>query len=345
MDRELPLVSVIVPVYNVEKYLRQCLDSLISQTLQNIEIICVNDASPDNSLAILKEYEAKDKRIVVVDLYENMRQGGARNRGIEYARANYIAFVDSDDWVSVDIYEKLFACALMNDADIVNCDYYEYRGEDNIKKYIKYKELTFNMLKEIANKEFILRLPSPCHNLYRKAIFSDNEIRFPEQIFWEDAAIMSLIFLLADKIVKVNEPLYYYRLNNDSTSRRKNNYRFFERLIGANLFFQNLKAFGFYKKYKEEIDYQYINLTYDAIIWGCLNDFRPIEKKRLEMAKIDIIKNIPDFRNNKYYKSRGFSAKKIIVNCITVNTKLGIVMYILYNLLHFFVRRMLRIKP
>ena len=103
MDRELPLVSVIVPVYNVEKYLRQCLDSLISQTLQNIEIICVNDASPDNSLAILKEYEAKDKRIVVVDLYENMRQGGARNRGIEYARANYIAFVDSDDWVSVDI--------------------------------------------------------------------------------------------------------------------------------------------------------------------------------------------------------------------------------------------------
>lgn len=64
--------------------------------------------------------------------------------------------MDSDDWVSVDIYEKLFACALMNDADIVNCDYYEYRGEDNIKKYIKYKELTFNMLKEIANKEFIL---------------------------------------------------------------------------------------------------------------------------------------------------------------------------------------------
>ena len=344
MKKELPLVSIIVPVYNVEKYLKQCLDSLISQTLRNIEIICVNDASPDNSLAILKEYEVQDERIIVIDLKENIRQGGARNRGIERARAKYIAFVDSDDWVVEDMYEKLYESAVNNDADIVNCDYYEYRGDSNIKRYIKYQSSIFSMPKEIANKYFILFFPAAWSNLYKKEVFIKDEIQFPENTFWEDAAIMPLTFLLADKIVKVSEALCYYRLNNYSTSRRKNDCRFFERLVGANLFLQNMKRFGFYETYKEEIEYQYINQAYDSIVWGCLNDFRPMEIERIETAKKDIKNNIPDFQNNQYYKAKQLTANYFVVKCITINTRLGIMIYKLYDLVYFIVKRKMKRK-
>lgn len=344
MKEELPLVSIIVPIYNVEKYLRQCLESLISQTLQNIEIICVNDASPDGSLTILREYEAKDERIIVIDLKKNVCLGGARNRGIYKARAEYITFVDSDDWVTKDMCEKLYESAMSNDADIVSCDYYEYRGESNIKRHIKYKSSIFGMAKEIANKYFILFLPASWHNLYKKDIFVKNGVFFPENTFWEDVAIMPLTFLLANKIVKVDEPLYYYRLNNYSISRRKNDCRFFERLVGANLFLQNMKRFGFYETYKEEIEYQYINQTYDSIIWGCLNDFRPMEIERLETAKKDIKNNMPDFKNNRYYKAKQLTANYFVVKCITINTRLGIMIYKLYDLVHFIVKRKMKRK-
>lgn len=337
MTEILPLVSIIVPVYNAEKYLKQCLDSLVSQTLQNIEIICVNDASLDDSLAILQEYESKDSRVIIINLNENLRQGGARNKGMEKARAKYIAFVDSDDWVTKDIYEKLYTSAEESKADIVNCDYYDFYS-NNMRKYVKYDSSIFDMPRDIANKYFILSFPSPCHNLYKKTIFIENDIWFPEHTFWEDSAIMSLVFLLANKIIKVDEPLCYYRLNNNSTSHRKNDYRFFERLTGANLFLQNMKHYGFYEKYKEEIEYQFTNLTYSAIIWGCLNDFRPIEMRRLNIAKQEIKKNVPNFKSNVYFKSRKLNARNLVISGITINTQLGIFLYKIYNCVHFIIK-------
>lgn len=117
MDQNIPAVSIVIPVFNVEKYIGKCLDSLISQTLHNIEIICVNDCSTDKSLDILRDYEAKDNRIVVIDLPRNIKQGGARNVGIKKARAPFLGFVDSDDWVSLDMYENLYTLAVTHDAE------------------------------------------------------------------------------------------------------------------------------------------------------------------------------------------------------------------------------------
>ena len=102
-------VSIIVPVYNVEKYLRECLDSLVNQTLKEIEIICINDASPDNSLKILKEYKKKNPDLIqLIDLKKNLFQGGARNRGLDVAQGEYIAFVDSDDIPNLDFYLSMY---------------------------------------------------------------------------------------------------------------------------------------------------------------------------------------------------------------------------------------------
>lgn len=110
-------VSIIVPVYNVEKYLKRCLDSLVNQTLKDIEIICVNDGSTDGSLAILNEYVRNDDRIVVIN-QENSGQSVARNRGIDVAKGEYIGFVDSDDWVCEDYFERLHNSAIQNNAEI-----------------------------------------------------------------------------------------------------------------------------------------------------------------------------------------------------------------------------------
>ena len=115
-------VSVIVPVYNVEKYLRQCLDSLVNQTLKDIEIICINDGTKDNSVEIINEYVKKCPNIILIN-QENQGLGMARNNAMKHAKGDYIAFVDSDDWVDTDMYEVLYNKAIETDADIVECDY------------------------------------------------------------------------------------------------------------------------------------------------------------------------------------------------------------------------------
>jgi len=115
----IPNVSIIVPIYNVEPYLHRCLDSLVNQTLKDIEIICINDCSPDNSLDILKEYAEKDERINIINFEKNQGVSVARNTGIEIAKGEYIGFVDSDDYVDLDFYEKLYKKARETDADMV----------------------------------------------------------------------------------------------------------------------------------------------------------------------------------------------------------------------------------
>ena len=118
MSQNNPKVSVIIPVYNTEKYLRECLDSVVNQTLRDIEIICVDDGSTDNSLAILREYETKDSRIKVLT-QENINAGAARNKGLSEATGEFLSFLDSDDFFEPDAIERMYECAKSRNAEIV----------------------------------------------------------------------------------------------------------------------------------------------------------------------------------------------------------------------------------
>ena len=111
-------ISIIIPVYNTEKYLKKCLDSIINQTLKSLEIICIDDCSTDNSLNILKEYQLKDKRIKIIEQKENKGQGVARNLGLNIAEGEYIGFIDSDDWVDLNFFEKLYFAAKKYNSDV-----------------------------------------------------------------------------------------------------------------------------------------------------------------------------------------------------------------------------------
>lgn len=205
-----PKVSIIVPVYNVEKYLPRCLDSLVNQTLKDIEIICVNDGSTDGSLAILQQYAAKDKRIKIIDK-ENSGPGDCRNRGIEAAKGGFIAFVDSDDWVELNTYEETYQKAkehnvllLSFNANIVN---------EKLKKKPKiYYETTEEHLgnwENIAELIFDNSFHS-WHFIYEKSFLQKNDIRFPPLSLCEDVPFVLKALLCAEKILFIPDAFYNY---------------------------------------------------------------------------------------------------------------------------------------
>lgn len=209
-----PKISIIVPVYKVELYLRQCIDSIITQTYKNLEIILVDDGSPDDCGAICNEYAEHDNRIIVIHK-ENGGLSDARNAGLDIAKGNYIGFVDSDDWIEPDMYESLYNNLVDNDADIACCGYYESYVNENIF-HVLFEE-TILLSKEQAMKEsFFYKRVSVCawDKLYKKDIFMN--IRYPFGKIHEDEFVILDIFSQADKVIVSTVPKYYYRQRNGS---------------------------------------------------------------------------------------------------------------------------------
>lgn len=177
----MPAISVIIPVYNAAEYLHKCLDSIINQTFTDLEIICVNDCSKDNSLEILREYEEKDVRIKVVDCERNNRQAVARNIGMKMATGKYIAFVDADDWIDRDRFYRLFETAEREKTDAVlsGC-VYEY--ENGCVKYTIALAVQKRLISGIKmTNEVILEnvnAGGPCHGIYRATLLKDNNLEF-----------------------------------------------------------------------------------------------------------------------------------------------------------------------
>ena len=186
-----PLVSIIVPVYNTQNYLATCLDSLIGQTLQDIEIICVNDCSTDNSLLVLQEYAKIDPRIRIVDLQENRKQGGARNAGIKLAKSPYFAFVDSDDWADKTMFETLYRKACECNADLASCDYLMYHSNTNITVCKNFDSSVFALPTDERNRIFLLNGVRLWTCLFKNSLFFDNDLFFPEHLSYEDNAIVA----------------------------------------------------------------------------------------------------------------------------------------------------------
>ena len=257
-----PIVSIVVPVYNSEKTITKCLNSLINQTFRDIEIICVNDCSKDNSLQVLNEYAAKDGRIVVINHKENMNAGGARNSGIRTARGEYICFVDNDDWMTSNAIQTLIEASEDCTIDFVVSQWCQYYNEN---RKINMKNLIIGG-SEKANKEYALL--HGCRILgclFKKEIFYKNDLFFPEKIFWEDNAVsMSLIFS-AKSIKVIDEVLYYYQMVQGSSSRSITMKKIIDRIITSKLAVENMRRLGFTKDNQELVDYLYLSFSYHTL--------------------------------------------------------------------------------
>ena len=250
-------VSVIIPVYNIEKYIKRCLDSVLNQTYSNLEVICVNDGSTDSSLEILKEYEKKDGRIKVVSK-ENKGVSAARNLGIKEATGEYITFIDGDDFVELNMIQDMVNILEENDADIVKCAY--------VKDYI-YKQIPYNLKlgKEISIYEnesmpdlyslFLDKyiLNSMCCQLVNAKIIKDNNIFVnTEYVYGEDARFNYELYSFANKVILVDKTYYHYFYNDNSATTIKKEENIVRRIKEAILLYDSL--YDYIKKWNIETD-------------------------------------------------------------------------------------------
>lgn len=214
-------VSVIIPVYNAEKYLKRCLDSVISQTFKDIEIICVNDGSTDDSIKILDEYRTADARIVVSNQRENKGVGASRNAGLNIARGMYISFIDADDWINPDFLEKLYTAAEKYEADAVCSEIIRaYPSGRMIKKAEIEKEEVLYTCNEKCQK---LEIPKNCYvwnKFYRKSELDRHKLQFEEKLsMCEDVNFTIRFLCFSNKVVTVPGARYYYWVSDKSASR------------------------------------------------------------------------------------------------------------------------------
>ena len=217
----MPKVSIIVPVYNVEKYLQECLESIVSQTLQDIEIVCVNDGSTDNSLEILNSYAQKDKRIIVVNK-ANSGYGNTMNIGLNTASGEYVGIIESDDFADKNMFEDLYNLAKEFDADIAKGDWYNYWSNINYSR--KNNRIssakTFKVTNSKKDKALLRINPSVWSAIYKREFLNKNNIRFLETpgASYQDLAFTFKIFALAEKVVLTDKAYLYYRQDNMNSS-------------------------------------------------------------------------------------------------------------------------------
>ena len=264
-------VSIVIPVYNAEKYLHQCLDSMIDQTYKNIEIICVNDGSTDHSLDILNEYAKKDPRVRVFSKEnEGMEAATSRNMGRRKATGDYIQFIDSDDYVDLHMVEEMVTKAEETDADICFCWNYNFdnntnemfiRNEENMK-YVPDKDpFTY---KDCNDRIYEISLgPITWNKLYRLSFLNEHHLEFPKIAIADDMDLSLLGMVYAKAVTCVKKPFVYYRTNTGSSQVDKVakfpeiGYKAYEKII------TRLKSEGRY----EEVKKSFINLSVETMRW------------------------------------------------------------------------------
>lgn len=214
-------ISVLMPIYNASTYLRQSLDSVTNQTLTNIEIICINDGSTDNSLEIIRKYAEKDSRIVIIDK-PNSGYGDSMNRGLNIAKGKYIAILEPDDWYETSMLKTLYGLAMQNNLDVIKCDFYQYSNQTRQnKQYHLFKPSQCD--KVIGNDEdsFIYSLqPSIWSAIYKQNFLNKNNIRFLDTpgASYQDTSFNFKVFALAKRVMFINTPLIHYRIDNNQSS-------------------------------------------------------------------------------------------------------------------------------
>jgi len=255
-------VSIIIPVYNVELYLNKCLNSCVNQTLKEIEIIVINDASPDKSDKIMNQYAQKyPEKIINIFLKENLKQGGARNIGINKAQGKYLCFVDVDGYIDKKMGEKLYIKGELEQLDIVCCNgYYVNKNKQFYWEKIKYYDT--------LSKTHLQNFTGQCYMIIRREVIVKDKLFYPEHIFTEDCAIVPLWYLKAKKIGLIEEALYYQTLHDDSTSSIINFESTLYILESINILILNAKKSP---PSSSEWSYGMVSIVYKLVITGIIS--------------------------------------------------------------------------
>ena len=292
-------ISIIVPVYNSEKYLRRCLDSLQNQSFKDIEIIIVNDGSTDNSQQIIDEY-CNDRRIVCYN-QKNSGQAAARNFGLHNANGDFILFVDSDDYVELDFCEKMYF-TIIKGYDIVLSDYYII-DNNGLKKYNKILEDNEGRL---SLNEYLLTTVCPWNKIYRKAFLLENNFSFPEGIIYEDYAVIPTLAIYNPKVYYLPEAFVNYIHTSTSTMRGQNYKKKYEDIfVATDFLYEHL----YQSEFHEELEYL---ICYHFLYLGALNFYRFNKYNQLDRISDFMIDKFPFWEKNHYIKKIGFKGNVLM---------------------------------
>lgn len=315
-------VSVIVPVYNVERFIDKCLNSLVKQSLKEIEIIVVNDGTKDNSQKIIDKYVKKYPDKIKSYIKENGGQGSARNYGLKKATGEYIGYVDSDDFVEKDMYKKLYNKAKENNYDIVVCGNYNV-SEDYQNKNI---DAFINNYNTDLENIFFGKM-AVWNKIYKRDILIKNKLEFKEKVWYEDLAFTLKAIMNSNTFAFIDEPLYDYLIREGSTMNNSNVKRNLEILEAFNdilSYIQHNKK----EEYFSKIEFLAIDHIYISAIVRVLKAEADDKVKRETINKlIDYMnKKFPNYKNNKYINTLSKN-RKIIYKLINIK------MYGLINLI------------
>lgn len=334
----MPKVSIIIPIYNVEQYLRQCLDSVINQTLTDIEIICVNDCSPDNSISIIKEYEHKDSRIKTIDFKENKGPGIARNLALDIAQGEYIMFLDPDDWLELDACETVYNQISQNNNNMLIFGYNRYI-EKTQKSYLKLDTVSpyipFSTNKNIKFSDLDINWLKNAHTwfyAYNKKFLDNNKIRYGEFHLCEDVPFIVKATYFAKDISVIVKPLYNYRARNTATNQSSKNYLWHDLIDARRVAIDFLNTFDDKEKNIPYILYIVRTLLYWFVIFSSRVDYK-IQKQfyceiknmfRKIESKYHILNNEKAKFNKRRYKKiisksfEGYLFDSFIKNVLTM---------------------------
>ncbi len=309
----MPKVSVIIPFNNVENYIEECLNSVLSQTLDDIEVILINDASTDRTLEIVEWYLQKDSRIKLININERKGQGFARNRGIEIATGEYIGFVDSDDFIESDMFECLYNSAKTNNTDISMCQVREY--DDINENYITSDYYSLACLSSFQNDIFsaedtknnILDINVALWNkIYKREYLNNIGEKFPEGFIYEDLPFFFGTYLPAKRIQIVWKNLYSYRINRKNSTMQQFNNKILDRLPMVSLTYEKLKKVPYLSDLKQKIQAWIINdlfHRYSLLKENYHKEFFFQMKKIFQSLEIE---NIKDDYWKKVYHFQGY---------------------------------------
>ena len=311
-------LSIIVPVYGVEKYIDKCLNSLVKQSLKEIEVIVVNDGTKDNSQKIVDKYVKKYPDKIKSYIKENGGQGSARNYGLKKATGEYIGYVDSDDFVEKDMYKKLYNKAKENNYDIVVCGNYnvseDYQNK-NIDAFINNYNTDYTDLENIFFGKMAV-----WNKIYKRDILIKNKLEFKEKVWYEDLAFTLKAIMNSNTFAFIDEPLYDYLIREGSTMNNSNVQRNLEILDAFDDILSYIKH-NKKEEYFDKVEFLAIDHIYISAIVRILkaNADNKIKKETVNELICYMNKNFPNYKNNKYINTLSRN-RKIIYKLINLKT-------------------------
>lgn len=335
-------VSVVMPIYNASKFLKESLGGLVQQTLKNIEIICVNDGSTDDSLDIIKRYAFNDSRIKIIDK-PNSGYGNTMNEGIKIATGEYIGILEPDDFSDINMLEALYSVAKQNDADVVKSNYYEYSQSQQSNIFFEVLDgLEYNQVTSAAeNENIIFRRPCIWSAIYRRSLLEQNHIVFNETpgASYQDTAFAFKVWVSAQRVVFVKDAYLHYRIDNENSSvkssgkvfsicdefqsmhaflnedkKLKDKYSKILQVLKLDSYMWNLNRIApeFRSAFRDQMALEYLKADYEGILdknyfdvdrWSKVQEILEEYKLRQSTDDVNMLKQrISDLENSNSYK-------------------------------------------